>query len=46
MFTAAAVKARGAMVTVTETSQPKLSTEELQLRPLVSEFVVSFVKAL
>ena len=31
---------------VTETSQPKLSTEELQLRPLVSEFVVSFVKAL
>ena len=46
MFTAAAVKARGAMVTATETSQPRLSTEELQLRPLVSEFVVSFVKAL
>jgi hypothetical protein len=44
MLTAAAVKARGAMVT--ETTQPKLSTEELQLRPLVSEFVVSFVKAL
>jgi len=34
------------MVTVTETSQPRLSTEELLLRPLVSEFVVSFVKAL
>ncbi len=31
---------------VIEASQPKLSTEELQLRPLVSEFVVSFVKAL
>jgi HEAT repeat protein len=44
MLTAAAVKTREAMVT--ETSQPKLSTEELQLRPLVSEFVVSFVKAL
>lgn len=29
-----------------ETAQPKFSTEEVQLRPLVAQFVVSFVKAL